>query len=121
MSVDSVAVTARHAASVAAQIRGSGMILGANVLAVGLEFASQIIAVRALSRSDYGALAYALAALLVLQTLCKCGLPDTVARFIPIERANGGPGRVLGVILVALGAVLVLGGVTLCAVWVLAP
>jgi O-antigen/teichoic acid export membrane protein len=117
----STAVTARHAASVATQIRGSGMILGANVLAVGLEFVSQIVAVRALSRSDYGALAYALAAVLLLQTLCKCGLPDTVARFIPIERANGGPGRVLGVILVALAGVLGLGGVILCAVWVLAP
>src|SRR5947207_2722133 len=92
-------VTARQAADVATQIRGSGMILGANVLAVGLEFVSQIIAVRALSRSDYGALAYALSAVLLLQTLCKCGLPDTVARFIPIERANGGSGRVLGVIL----------------------
>jgi O-antigen/teichoic acid export membrane protein len=102
------------------QIRGSTLLLVGRVLTVGANLASQVIIVRYLSQSDYGAFAYALSLVAVGQTIVTLGLDRTLTRFASIYDEEGRYGRLLGMLLmqlatVALLGLLVFGGIVLFA------
>jgi O-antigen/teichoic acid export membrane protein len=99
------------------QIRGSSLFLLGRFLSLGINFAAQVLMVRYLSTSDYGALAYALAIVAFLQPLATLGLQEALSRFVPLYQEDCEYGKVLGTILLALGAVLASGTLLIALFW----
>lgn len=80
------------------------MLVG-RVLALGLNLVSQIIIVRYLAKSDYGAFAYVYSLVMLLKGLALLGLPDTVVRYLPLYRERADTGSILGTLAVSFAAV----------------
>lgn len=95
--------------SSAHHIRGSGLLLVGRIFAQALEFGIQVLLVRYLSRADYGAFSYALAAVLLFRGFALFGMPDALSRYLPLYREHGRPGAQLGGIVLAVGVVVGLG------------
>lgn len=107
-----------HQASAArTQIRGSSLFLAGRFAALAINFAAQILMVRYLSMSDYGALAYALAIVAFIEPFATLGLQETVARFLPIYHENRESEKLFGTILLSIGAVFVTGMFISVVVW----
>jgi O-antigen/teichoic acid export membrane protein len=70
------------------QIRGSSLFLVGRFLSMGINFSGQVLMVRYLATAEYGALAYALAAVAFFQPFATLGLHDAVSRFVPIYQEN---------------------------------
>jgi O-antigen/teichoic acid export membrane protein len=88
------------------QIRGSSLLLSGRLLSVGMKFATQILMVRYLSTSDYGAWAYALAAVAFLGSFAHLGLDRGVTRFGAIYHQQKQYGRFFGTLLLVTTAIL---------------
>lgn len=86
-------------------LRGSGLLLLGRVIALGLNFAVQILIVRHLTKADFGAFAYALSIATIGEGLTLVGLDRAVARYLPIYDEQGDQGRVLGLLALAIGTV----------------
>jgi O-antigen/teichoic acid export membrane protein len=101
------------------QIRGSTLLVSGRVVAMVFNFAVQVLIVRYLTQTDYGAFAYALSIVHVAQTVVTFGLDRAVTRFIPIYEERGDYPRLFGTlamvaatfISLGLGAVLLVFGV----------
>ena len=105
--------TARRSASSSdaarRQIRGSSLLLSGRVLSLALNFATQVLIVRYLSKSDFGAFAFGLSIVSLGESVALLGLDKAVPRFLPIYQEHGANGKVLGTLLMAAGTVLSLG------------
>jgi O-antigen/teichoic acid export membrane protein len=114
----SVAATAPRTtkSATAKAVRGSSLLLLGKVLALGLNFVSQVLIVRYLTKNDYGAFAYALSIVMLFKGLVLFGIPDTLARFLPYYRERGRQRAMPGAMVFGFGVVLGLG--LLCAVGV---
>ena len=99
-------------------VRGSNLVLAASGIGAVLELGSQVMAVRYLSTSAFGAFAFALAVALFLQGVAQFGMPLAVSRFAPMRREAEDHGGVVGVVAIAMGVALGLGA--LLAILVLA-
>jgi O-antigen/teichoic acid export membrane protein len=84
------------------QIRGSSMLLAGRFLGTAINFAAQVSLVRYLSKSDYGAWAYAVGLVGFFHIFVSLGLDKVVDRFVPIYHENRQYGRLFGTILTAL-------------------
>ena len=84
------------------QIRGSSLLLFGRLLSVGLNFASQVLIVRYLSKADFGAWAYALSVVAFFQGLSTLGLDRGITRFIPIYHERDEQHKLLGTIIFVL-------------------
>jgi O-antigen/teichoic acid export membrane protein len=69
----------------------------------------QILIVRYLSKTDYGAFAYALSIVVIAENFATLGLDRTITRFIPIYQERGEYGKIAGTILLVVGTVLSVG------------
>lgn len=96
-------------ASVRGYLRGSGLLLGGRGVSILLNIGVQVLTVRYLSKSDYGAFAYALGVASIGSSAVLLGLGKTIPRFIPIYQERGDYGRVFGSIALAAGTVWGLG------------
>lgn len=96
-------------ASVRSYIRGSGLLLGGRGVSILLNIGVQVLTVRYLSKSDYGAFAYALGVAAIGSSAVLLGLGKTIPRFIPIYQERGDYGRVFGTMALAAGTVWGLG------------
>lgn len=76
---------------------------------MGLNFGVQILTVRYLSKSDYGALAYALSVVSMSTSAVLFGLDKAIARFVPIYEEREDYPRMAGTVALSLATVLVLG------------
>lgn len=103
------------------QIRGSTLLLIGRVLTVGANLASQVIIVRYLSQSEYGAFAYALSLMAVGQTVVTLGLDRTLTRFAAIYDEEKRYGELLGTVVMQVIAVALLGTIVFLGVALLAP
>ncbi len=92
--------------SIRKQIRGSSLLLGGRVLAVGINFAAQVLMVRYLSTSAYGALGYALSVVTMFQTFSMLQLQEVVVRFVPIYHEQREYGRLFGTLLLTVSVVI---------------
>ena len=92
-----------------AQIRGSSLLLVGRVIGLGLDFATQVLIVRYLSKTEYGAFAVALSVVAIGTTICLLGLERTVGRFAPIYHEKGDYGRMWGTLAVVIGTVVAMG------------
>jgi O-antigen/teichoic acid export membrane protein len=90
-------------------IRGSSLLLGGRGVSILLNIAVQVLTVRYLSKSDYGAFAYALGVVSIGSSAVLLGLGKTIPRFIPIYQERGDYGRVFGTMALAAGTVWGLG------------
>ena len=91
------------------QIRGSSLLVLGQGLSIGIQFATQVIMVRYLSKSGFGAFAYALSAVAILQIVATIGLNRTATRSLALYRERGNDDRALGTIVFAIAATLGVG------------
>lgn len=105
----SVTPVASVAASSHGHLRGSTLMLTGRILAMCVGFVTQVLIVRYLSKTDYGALAYGLATVSLLQTLIPLGLDRADARFLAVFDERRDAPRLLGVLATEAATVLALG------------
>ncbi|MEQ1760647.1 MAG: flippase [Vicinamibacterales bacterium] len=91
------------------QVRGSSLLLLGRVLSRGSNFLVQVLTVRYLTVSDYGAFAYALSLVTLGQTIATCGLDRAVTRFVPMYQERKDYDRLFGTLLMTGGTILSLG------------
>src|SRR5688572_19537185 len=93
-------------------MRGSTLLLGGRAISIVLNLIVQVLTVRYLAKSDYGAFAYALGAASMGSSAILVALDKGVTRFLPIYHERGDYARTVGT--VALAAAIVWGlGVSL--------
>lgn len=90
-------------------IRGSTLLLVGRLLSLALNFGVQVLTVRYLAKSDYGAFAYALSIVAMGASISLFGLDKAVARFLPIYEERNEEGKVLGTIVMTLLSILLIG------------
>ena len=100
--------------AVSGHLRGSSLLLFGRVLALMLEFAAHVVVVRHLTKAEYGDFSYALAVASLLSTVVVIGLPETLARYIPIFQEKRQRNRLIGSVIFATG--LVVSGGLLCVI-----
>src|SRR5688500_16144851 len=85
------------------QIRGSSLLLSGRVLSKSINFGVQLITIRYLSMTDYGAFAYALALVQLGQSVATFGLDRATTRFLPMYHEQRDYGRFFGTLLMIAG------------------
>jgi O-antigen/teichoic acid export membrane protein len=100
-------------------VRGSSVLLFGRILALGLNFVSQVLIVRHLTKSGFGAFAYGLSIALVAETAVTLGLDRALGRFVPQYDVRREDGRLFGVIVFVFGTVFALSAVLALAALVL--
>jgi O-antigen/teichoic acid export membrane protein len=100
-----------------AQLRGSSLLFAGKFLAIGGNLLIQVLIVRYLSQSAYGAFAYALAIANLLTVVVGFGLDQAIQRFAAIYDERKAYDRLAGAIILQIGLVLVLGSVVAVATW----
>ena len=101
------------------QIRGSALLLVGSVLGSGVDFLAQIILVRYLTKSEYGAWTYALAIVALFASLAGFEMRQVVARFVPRYLERGETEKLRGAVRLAFSVILGLGGTIAIAMIVL--
>src|ERR1051325_11151494 len=99
------------------QIRSSSLFLGGRFLSMGINFSAQLLMIRYLATSEYGALAYALAVVTFFQSFATLGLHEAVSRFVPIYQEKREFPKMLGTILLSIGAVFLAGLLIIAVIW----
>ncbi len=90
-------------------IRGSSLLFAGRVLALAANFLAQVLILRTLAKTDYGAFAYVLSLVTFAQTFMSLGLDRSLPRFAPIYDEQGTPGTLVGAIIIQIGAVVTVG------------
>jgi O-antigen/teichoic acid export membrane protein len=99
------------------QIRGSSLLLIGRSLSMAVNFAVQVLIVRHLAKSDYGAFAYVLSTfVLVCQTIATFGLDRAMTRFVPMYHEKEEYDKLFGTIVMVVGTIAILGIITCAAV-----
>lgn len=94
-------------------LRGSNLLLFGRLVALATNLLVNVLLVRCLSKSDYGALAYALAIGALGANLLLAGMPRAVSRLAPLHHERGDHGALLGTLLLATSLVGGLGAAVL--------
>jgi O-antigen/teichoic acid export membrane protein len=97
------------AARIGRQIRGSLLLLLGRFLSLALAFATQVLIVRYLSKTDFGAFAYGLSVVAVSPTFELLGFDRAITRFVPIYEERREYGKAFGTLVFATGSVVGLG------------
>jgi O-antigen/teichoic acid export membrane protein len=105
--------------STRAHIRGSSLLLVGRIVSLGLNFAVQVLTVRYLTKSDYGAFAYALAFVAAGASVGLFGLDKAIARFTPIYHEQGHYHKLFGTLILALTTITGLGAAMILLVYAL--
>jgi O-antigen/teichoic acid export membrane protein len=79
------------------------------MISMGLNFLVQIITVRYLVKSDYGAFAYALSMVSMASSISLIGLDKAMARFVPIYQEKKNYPKMFGTMVMAIGSVIGVG------------
>jgi O-antigen/teichoic acid export membrane protein len=115
-SADEIASSSGESAA-RKQIRGSSLLLVGRIASLGVNFAVQIIVIRYLTKSDYGAFAYALSLVSLGASIATFGLDRSITRFIPIYDEQGNYGKVFGTLVMAFGTVVSIGLISVVVVY----
>lgn len=105
---DTAAVTPESArnTSTRQQIRGSSLLMAGRFISLGANFVVQILIVRYLTQSDYGAFAYALSLVALGESVITFGLDRAVTRFVPIYDEQRDFPRLWGTLFMVFGTIL---------------
>jgi O-antigen/teichoic acid export membrane protein len=90
-------------------IRGSGLLLGGRLISILLNLAVQVLTVRYLSKSAFGAFGYGLGIASIGSSVVLLGLGKAVPRFVPIYQERGDYARAFGTIALAAATIWGLG------------
>lgn len=93
----------------AKHLRGSTLLLAGRVIAMAINFAVQVLIVRYLSKSDYGAFAYVMSLISLGSSLTVFGLDKTITRFVPIYQEKGEYHKLFGAIVMMVSTILSIG------------
>lgn len=100
---------AATATATATSIRGSSVMLVGRVAAMGVNFAAQVLVVRHLSKADYGAFAWALSSVLLLQSVIALGIDRADTRFFAHYDERDQPARLRGLLVIEASTVVMIG------------
>ncbi len=92
------------------QIRGSSLLVSGRIIALGVALLAQVLLIRYLTPADFGRWMYALSVVTVLKTVAGLGIDRAITRFVAVYHERGDRARLLGVMLLTIGAVLGAGG-----------
>jgi O-antigen/teichoic acid export membrane protein len=113
VEISSEGASAEARAVVRKQIRGSGLLIVGRVLAVGLTAFTQVLIVRHLTTHDFGAWAYALAVVLLWQTVSSLGFQEAIPRFVSIYHQRQDFPRLFGTMFLSIGSVMLSGALVI--------
>ena len=105
--------TSRH-------LRSSTLLLSGRIVSLAINFATQVIIVRYLSKLEYGALTFALSIVALGAAASVFGLGKTARRFAPLYHEQRDYAKLCGAILMMSATIIVLGLLTVLAVVVAA-
>jgi O-antigen/teichoic acid export membrane protein len=88
------------------QIRGSSVLLVGRVLALVITLTTQVIMVRALAKTEYGAFAYALTIATLARTLVSFGEDQALTRFLSIYDEQRDHDKLFGTFVMATAKIL---------------
>jgi len=97
-------------------VRGSGLLLVGRLMALGVNFLVQVVAVRYLAKSEFGAFSWALSMAAMGASLVLLGLNRGVAQLAPQHHERKELGALAGTVALALGTVAGLGLMVVVAV-----
>ena len=109
ITVNSEAVSSPPKASARRQIRGSSLLLAGQFLSKAINFAVQVLIVRYLTKSDYGAFAYALSIVAIGESIATFGFDRAITRFVPIYHEQRNYNKMFGTIVMVIGSMLTFG------------
>lgn len=98
-------------------IRGSTLLLFGRLVTLGLNFGVQVMTVRYLSKSDYGAFSFALSFVAMSAIVAIFGLDKALSRYVSTYHQQKDYPRMFGTILLTLGSILVIGGLVMAGVF----
>ncbi len=98
-------------------VRGSTLLLLGRLVSKLGNFATQILIVRYLSQSAYGAFAYALVAVTLIQNVITLGLDRSIVRFLPIFHEERDYRKLFGTILMTVLVIASLGLAAICGLY----
>lgn len=90
-------------------LRGSTLLMAGRIIAMGTNFGIQVLIVRYLSKSDYGAFAYVMSLISLGSSLAVFGMDKTVTRFVPIYQERGEYPKMFGTLIIMISTILSLG------------
>jgi O-antigen/teichoic acid export membrane protein len=91
--------------SARSQIRGSSLLLVGRAIAMAVNFLVQVLTVRYLTKTDYGAFAYALSIVDLGQMVATFGMDRTITRFLSIDDEEGRYDRLFGTLVFSLATI----------------
>lgn len=103
--------------SVRGLVRGSTLLLLGRLISKFGGFVTQVLIVRYLSRGDFGSFTYALSAITLAQSVMTLGLDRSLVRFLSIFHERRDNRKLLGTMAMTLLVILVLGVVTVLALY----
>lgn len=92
-------------------IRGSSLLLVGRLVMLGLNFGVQVLTVRYLTKSDFGAFSFAMSFVAVSAVVALFGLDKAVSRFVSIYHEQKDYARMFGTILMTFATILFIGTV----------
>jgi O-antigen/teichoic acid export membrane protein len=98
------------------QIRGSSLLLFGRLLSTGINFASQVLIVRSLSKGDFGAFAYGLSIVAFFQGISGLGLRRGITRFLPMYHEKEDYDKITGTLLLVLAVLILLSSIIIFSV-----
>jgi len=101
------------------QIRGSSLLLGGRLLGHAANMLTQVVVVRALTKSAYGAFAYAFSVETLFRTLVSAGHGRFLSRFLSIYEEERDYPKLFGALVTATASVAVLALPVLGGAWLL--
>jgi O-antigen/teichoic acid export membrane protein len=90
-------------------VRGSSLLLTGRILSKGANFVIQVLIVRYLSQTAFGAFAYALSVVTLAEGVLSLGLGRAITRFVPIYHERGDHDRLFGSLVLFPGTIISLG------------
>lgn len=100
------------------QVRGSTLLLGGRLLSIAVNFAVQLLLVRYLSKSDFGAFQYALSIVVFGEAVATLGMDQALTRLLPIYHERGEHHKLFGIILLVAGSIVLFGFAIVSSVWI---
>lgn len=91
------------------QIRGSSLLLLGRGISLPLTLAAQVLLARYLAKSDFGALAYALAVVTFFDGLAGLGLETALSRYISMYHEKRDWGRFFGIMVLTVAVIAAMG------------
>ena len=107
ISPDSVPPALSSGDATRKHIRGSSLLVAGKLISTAISFVSQVLIVRYLSTTSYGALALGLSVVTFWHMFSTFGLHRAIPRFIPIYDERREYGKIFGTILLVLACVAV--------------